>query len=47
LVTWLSGTFGLNGIPSSLYHFRPPFSPLYWMENLRSSLQPVTRIILG
>ncbi len=50
LVTWLSGPFRLNGLPTSLVRVPPPFpalDPLSWVDKIRSSLYPVTKIIFG
>ena len=50
LVTWLSGPFRLNGLPTSVVRVPPPFpalDPLSWVYKIRSSLYPVTKIILG
>ena len=42
-ITWITGK--LTGIPSKLFHFRPPFSILSWFNGLNSSQHPSENIL--
>ena len=43
-IIWL-GKFMFNGLPSKLFNFKSPFSPMYWYDSLKDLTTPSTNII--